>query len=57
MASLGGKLLAERMLGISDDEDLGSVLTTPMGKFPMPSLRRVARSIGYRYYGLHDRFA
>ncbi|BDW88738.1 NAD(P)/FAD-dependent oxidoreductase [Thalassospira tepidiphila] len=57
MASLGGKLLAERMLGICDEEDLGAVLTTPMDKFPMASLRRVARSIGYRYYGLHDRFA
>lgn len=57
MASQGGKLLAERMLGIRDEEDLGSVLSTPMDKFPLPSLRRVARSAAYRYYDLKDRFA
>jgi glycine/D-amino acid oxidase-like deaminating enzyme len=57
LASMGGKLLAERMLGISDEDDLGSVLTTPMGKFPMPSLRRVARSVAYRYYGFRDTYA
>ncbi|MEQ9347327.1 MAG: hypothetical protein RIG26_12885 [Thalassospira sp.] len=54
---MGGKLLAQRMLGTIGEDDLGSVLTTPMDKFPMPALRRVARSVAYRYYGLRDRFA
>lgn len=57
MASQGGKLLAERMLGIRDAQDLGSVLSTPMDKFPLPALRRVARSAAYGYYELKDRFA
>lgn len=57
LASQGGKMLAERMLGTIDDDDIGSVLGTPMGKFPMPSLRRLARSVAYRYYGLRDNYA
>lgn len=57
LASQGGKLLAQRMLGTIGDDDLGAVLGTPMDKFPLPSLRRVARTVAYRYYGLHDRFA
>ncbi len=57
LASMGGKLLAERILGKVGEDDIGSVLTTPMDKFPMPSLRRAARSVAYRYYGLRDRFA
>ncbi|MEK9842045.1 FAD-binding oxidoreductase [Thalassospira sp.] len=57
LASLGGKMLAECMLGISDQEDLGAVLATPMQRFPLPALRRVARSVAYRYYGLRDRYA
>lgn len=57
LASQGGKLLAQRMLGTIGDDDLGTVLGTPMDKFPLPGLRRVARSLAYRYYGLRDRFA
>ncbi|MCC9623075.1 FAD-dependent oxidoreductase [Thalassospira sp. MA62] len=57
LASHGGKLVAERMLGTKNNEELGAILTTPMDKFPLPMLRRVARSVAYRYYGLRDRFA
>ena len=57
LASQGGKLLAQRMQGAIGDEDLGAVLGTPMHNFPLPKLRRVARSAAYRYYGLRDRFA
>ena len=57
LASQGGKLLAQRILGTIGDDGLGTVLGTPMEKFPLPGLRRAARYVAYRYYGLCDRFA
>ncbi|MDP2697715.1 FAD-binding oxidoreductase [Thalassospira sp.] len=57
MGSLCGDLLAGQMTGAVSPGDIGPVLATPPGKFPLPGLRRQARTAAYLSYQLRDRLA
>ncbi|HWA43114.1 MAG TPA: FAD-dependent oxidoreductase [Hypericibacter adhaerens] len=51
--SLAGRLTAQRMAGDSK-VDYGSLLSTPLPKFPFPALRRIYQRIAYTYYAYED---
>lgn len=55
MGSYAGKVLADLALSQSPDIAASAVLSAPMTRFPLGSVRRLVMPFAYLYYGLLDR--